>query len=157
MNGTTCLTKIVKRTGEVEDFKKEKIENAIFRAMRATGSPNRRLAGELSNTVVEEISKNNLDSLTVEMVQDLVEKTLFKNGDFHLTKVYLLYRKQREQVRNTKELFTNIEVMDDYLTMSDWRVKESANSAYSLQGLNLHISNLITSQYWLNRIYPDRI
>lgn len=93
----------------------------------------------------------------VEIVQDTVEQVLFQHGDFNLLKIYLLYRKQHEQIRNSKVLLTNIEVMDDYLTLSDWKVKESANSSYSLQGLNQHISTQITSNYWLNNLYPERI
>ncbi len=74
-----------------------------------------------------------------------------------MLKTYLIYRKQHEQLRNAKDLFSNIEVMDNYLSMDDWRVKESANSAYSLQGLNQHISTAITSQYWLTKLYPENI
>ncbi len=158
MNGELILEKIVKRNGVVAEFQIEKIEHAIFKAMRAIGKPNRARAKELSIEVLERLIKEQHTELpAVEQVQDIVEKVLFEQESFELVKAYLLYRKQREQSRNAKELFGNIDSMDDYLGMHDWRIKESANSAYSLQGLNQHISTLITSQYWLTKLYPDNI
>lgn len=158
MNGESRFVKIIKRNGDVVDFNHEKIEHAIFKAMRAIGKPNRKKANELSLQVVSSLEKNETGKTpTVENVQDFVEQTLFEFGDLELLKTYLIYRKQHEQLRNAKELFSNIEAMDEYLSMNDWRVKESANSAYSLQGLNQHISTAITSQYWLTKLYPDTI
>ncbi len=158
MNGNYCFEKISKRNGEIVDFNPEKIEHAIFRAMRATGKPNRSIAKELSIKAVGFICEQEKAKIpSVEQVQDYVEKVLFKHGDFELAKTYILYRKQREQSRNTKDLLSNIETIEDYLSENDWRVKESANSSYSLQGLNQHISSVITSQYWLNKLYPDNI
>jgi ribonucleoside-triphosphate reductase (formate) len=158
MNGTTCIDQIVKRTGEVTEFRPEKIEHAIFKAMRALGLPNREKAAVLSERVMKNLQTTHSEVMpTVEQVQDQVEKVLFEDGDFNLLKKYMLYRRQREQSRNAKELLSNVDVIDDYLQLQDWRVKESANSSYSLQGLNQHISTIITSQYWLNKIYPDNI
>lgn len=158
MNGKLCINSIVKRNGEIADFNIQKVEHAIFKAMRAVGSPNRKRAKELSLMVLNQLTEQlEHNSPTVEQVQDTVEQTLFKEETFEVVKAFLLYRRQREQSRDTKELLNNIEAMDNYLGMDDWRVKESANSAYSLQGLNQHISTLITSQYWLNKLYPDNI
>ena len=158
MNGELIFKKIVKRNGVIAEFQVEKIEHAIFKAMRAIGNPNRAIAKALSIEVLQKlIEKQQTEYPTVEQVQDIVEKVLFEQESFELVKAYLLYRKQREQSRNAKELFGNIDAMDDYLGMNDWRIKESANSAYSLQGLNQHISTLITSQYWLTKLYPDNI
>ena len=158
MNGELIFKKIVKRNGVIAEFQVEKIEHAIFKAMRAIGNPNRAKAKALSIEVLQKlIEKQQTEYPTVEQVQDIVEKVLFEQESFELVKAYLLYRKQREQSRNAKELFGNIDAMDDYLGMYDWRIKESANSAYSLQGLNQHISTLITSQYWLTKLYPDNI
>ena len=131
MNGELILEKIVKRNGVVAEFQIEKIEHAIFKAMRAIGKPNRARAKELSIEVLERLIKEQHTELpAVEQVQDIVEKVLFEQESFELVKAYLLYRKQREQSRNAKELFGNIDAMDDYLGMHDWRIKESANSAY---------------------------
>lgn len=158
MNGELLLSQIIKRNGEIVTFNPEKIENAVFKAMRAIGKPDRSKAKSLTSTVSDQLALLlKSEPLTVERIQDYVEHVLYEDGDFDLVKAYILYRKQRELVRNTRELFTNIEVIDNYLTISDWRVKESANSSYSLQGLNQHISTTITSQYWLERIYPENI
>lgn len=153
------FTHIVKRSGEIREFKAEKIENAIFKAMRAAGEPNRKKASELCEKVLEKISQKLPYGKipTVECVQDIVEKILFENGSFNLTKAFLLYRNQRAQIRNFKEKLSNLDSVDDYLCKSDWKVKESANSAYSLQGLNQHISTKVTAQYWLSKLYPERI
>jgi len=158
MNGTTNFTQIVKRNGEINEFQPEKIEHAIFKAMRAIEKPNRKLAQEMTRNVVKILQQEtNTQTPNVETIQDAVEKALYSHGDFELLKAYLLYRKQHEQIRDTKRIFSNIDVIDNYLELNDWRVKESANSSYSLQGLNQHISSLITSQYWLNKIYPESI
>ena len=158
MNGQTHLRQIVKRTGEIAQFSPEKIEQAIFKAMRASGAPNRKEARRLCDEVVASLEKNSAEQTPhVEQVQDAVEQALYRRGDFALLKNYMLYRRQHEQLRESKELFSNLDVMDDYLSQDDWRVKESANSAYSLQGLNQHISTMITSQYWLGRLYSEEV
>ncbi len=159
MSTQTQIKQIVKRNGEIVNFKESKIEHAIFKAMRAIGKPDRHQAEIICKKVVESLLDitNNEQPPTVEQVQDKVEQALFQHGDFELLKVYMLYRNKRQQCRNTDELFSNIDVIDDYLDLQDWRVKESANSSYSLQGLNQHISTIITSQYWLNKLYPDNI
>lgn len=158
MNGELQFNEIIKRNGDIVPFKPEKIEHAIFKALRAIGHPNRKKANVLCSEVILLLeSTANGKTPNVEMVQDCVEKTLFKKESFELVKAYLLYRKKREESRNSLELFSNIDIVDDYLSQSDWRVKESANSSYSLQGLNQHISTLITSQYWLNKLYPEKI
>lgn len=158
MNGKLFhFRQIIKRNGDLAEFNPEKIEFAIFKAMRAIGSPDRKKARELSMIVVEQLVGCIKGIPTVEQVQDNVEQVIYESGDFSLLKSYILYRKQRELIRNTREIFSNIEVIDDYLSLKDWRVKESANSSYSLQGLNQHISTVITSQYWLNKLYPENI
>jgi ribonucleoside-triphosphate reductase len=158
MNGNVNLTKIIKRNGEIVDFKDEKIEQAIFKAMCSIGYPDSQRAKKLTVDVVNQLKiVTGKDIPGVELVQDVVEQILFENESFELLKAYMLYRKKREEVRDTRALFNNIEIVEDYLKMKDWRIKESANSAYSLQGLNQHISTIITSQFWLDRLYPENI
>jgi len=158
MNGELSFSQIVKRNGEIASFNIEKIEHAIFKAMRSVGKPDRQRASELSIIVVKNLIQSCNSSIPgVEQIQDVVERVLFENEDFDTVKSFLIYRKLREQSRSAKELFGNIDAVDDYLGKNDWRVKESANSSYSLQGLNQHISTLITSQYWLNKLYPENI
>lgn len=112
------------------------------------------MADQITESV---ISKFKLDSAKVEAIQDAVELELFEQKQYQAAKAYIIYRKQHEGIRNVKELFSNIDIIDDYLNNNDWRIKESANSSYSLQGMNQHVSTIISSQYWLNQIYPNEI
>ncbi len=157
-NGSINGISIIKRDGRVVPFDVQKIAFAIFKALRAKEQPNRMLADELANKVVEKMKQRQNGNLpTVEEIQDLVERTLFEHGLYEAGKAYVLYRSQHANIRNARELFGNIDLIDSYINNQDWRVKESANSTYSLQGLNQHISTLISSQYWLEKIYPPEI
>ena len=157
MDGQTRFTQVVKRNGDLANFKTEKIEQAIFKAMRAAGAPDRQAARELTGRVLERLAGEQTATPHVERIQDAVEEVIYRYGSFELLKTYMLYRKKHEEIRQSKELFTNLDVIDDYLGLEDWRVKESANSSYSLQGLNQHISTSITSQYWLGKLYAQEI
>jgi|WetSurMetagenome_2_1015567.scaffolds.fasta_scaffold06369_2 ribonucleoside-triphosphate reductase (formate) len=159
LNAAFKQIKIRKRDGRLVPFETEKISFAIFKALRAVGHPDRQLAEDLMLDVIKQMNlfevKESIPD--VEEVQDIVESVLFQNKLFDVAKAYILYRKQHEDIRNTKELFTNIEMIEKYLNVEDWRIKESANSGYSLQGLNQHISTVLSSQYWLERIYSGEI
>ncbi len=149
-----AIKTVQKRDGRIVSFEKEKITFAVFKAMRAVGEPNRETAQNIAENVFEKIQK---ESPSVEEIQDLVEFELFNQKLFKVAKAYIIYRKQHDGIRNVKELFSNIDIVDDYINNDDWRIKESANSSYSLQGMNQHISTLISAQYWLNKIYPTEI
>ena len=154
------IRKVCKRDGRFSKFDQEKIANAIYKAARATGGENRRLAYQLSNRVVDALIKKFGDDTipTVEEIQDTVEKVLIENGHAQTAKTYILYRKQHENIRNIRALFLDVErTVDKYITREDWRINENSNMSYSLQGLNNHIATTITAQYWLNRIYPEAI
>ncbi len=157
MNATLEKKSIIKRDGRIAPFDQDKISFAIFRALRAVGKPNRDLANKLTGQVVEKINFNSNNTPTVEIVQDLVEKVLFENRGFEAAKAYIIYRYQHQNIRETKEIFSNIDIIENYISLNDWRIKESANSTYSLQGLNQHVSTILSSQYWLNQIYPNEI
>jgi len=148
---------VVKRDGRLVPFDPEKIAFAIFKALRATGKPDRKRASVYAGEVLNNLEKMPTDHPTVENIQDTVEKVLFYNQEFESAKAYIIYRYQHQNIRETKHIFSNIEVMEDYLSLQDWRVKESANSTYSLQGLNQHVSTIISSQYWLNQIYSREV
>ena len=114
MNGELLFSTIVKRNGEQVPFSASKIEHAIFKAMRSLGKPNRKQAYNLCQLVLKMLSDICPDCKpTVEQVQDCVEQTLFSYGEFDLLKAYMLYRNQHAQIRDAKELFSNIEVMDN--------------------------------------------
>lgn len=149
---------IIKRNGELADFDSNRIEEAIFKAMQAISCPNRPRAKCLTNKVIDRLyTVKGAVTPNIEQIQDTVEVILFEEENIKLLKAYMLYRKQREQARDTNELLKNVQIIDKYLNLNDWRVKESANSSYSLQGLNQHISSIITSQYWLKKLYSDDI
>ncbi|ACF45949.1 anaerobic ribonucleoside-triphosphate reductase [Prosthecochloris aestuarii DSM 271] len=150
--------RIIKRDGTIVPFDREKITFAIFRAMRSIGKPDRGYAARLSDRVVERLGSDGPDRIaSVEEIQDLVERLLFESREFEAAKAYIVYRHQHSSLRQAKEIFSNIDLVDDYLHLKDWRVKENANLSYSLQGLNHHISGLVSSQYWLHEIYPPEI
>lgn len=152
------ITQIRKRDGRLVPFEKDKITKAIWKAAQAVGGKDYQTAVALTEKVVEIAQYVDGDEpATVEGIQDLVEKVLVKNGHYKTAKAYILYRRQHEEMRETAHLFFNNKVIADYLERNDWRIKENSNMTYSLQGMNFHISSLIVSQYWLNKIYPPEI
>jgi len=151
---------IRKRDGRLVPFEENKITEAIIKAVSAVGGRDLDKARAISHQVVGilEVFYKDERIPTVENVQDLVEKCLIENGHAKVAKAYILYRKQHETLRETREFMKkSIEAIDSYLTQEDWRVNENANMGYSLQGLNNHIASNITSNYWLNKIYPSYI
>jgi ribonucleoside-triphosphate reductase len=90
-------------------------------------------------------------------VQDAVEKTLIEEGHAKTAKAYILYRKQHTDIREIGGLLKDIDVVDGYLSMMDWKVKENSNMSYSLQGLNVYATENIVSNYWLHKIFPPEI
>lgn len=152
------ITRIRKRDGSVVPFERKKIVDAIFKAARAVGGRDLMTAEELADKVIEIAGYIGDDEYaTVEAIQDLVEKTLVKNGHYKTAKAYILYRKQHEDLRNTSALFMNNQVIATYLEKNDWRIKENSNMTFSLQGMNFHIASLIVSQYWLEQIYTPQM
>src|SRR5699024_2046977 len=97
MNGQTQFTQIVKRSGDVAEFEPEKIEQAIFKAMRAAGRPDRAAARRLTGEVIAELAAGGERIPHVERVQDAVEQAIYRSGDFELLKTYMLYRKKHEE------------------------------------------------------------
>jgi len=155
----TTIDKVKKRDGRIVDFDEDKISLAIWKAAQAVGGDDFELAQKLGKESVAIIASKVKDGEvpTVEQVQDSVEKVLVESKHYLTAKAYILYRKQHEELRELKGLFSNVKIIEDYVNGADWRVKENANMTFSLQGLNFHISSIITSQYWLNKIYPKEI
>lgn len=148
-----------KRDGKLESFDQERITNAIWNAAKAVGGKNRDLAKRISDEVIE-ILKNRFgeDGVpTVEEIQDIVEKCLIENGKAQTSKAYILYRKQHQDMRELAALLSSADLVDQYLEVEDWRVKENSNMSYSLQGLNNYLSSTVIAKYWITRIYPDSI
>jgi len=148
-----------KRDGRLEPFDQERITNAIWKAAKAVGGKDRELAKKLSDQVVAELKKRfGEDGVpTVEEIQDVVEKVLIENGHARTAKAYILYRKQHQDLRELASLLSQADLVDQYLDMEDWRVKENSNMSYSLQGLNNYLSSTVIAKYWITRIYPPNI
>jgi anaerobic ribonucleoside-triphosphate reductase len=153
------IRKIKKRDGKIVDFNPVKITEAIWKAAQAVGGKDYKRAGELTNKVIDILEKElkRSEIPTVEQVQDAVEKVLIEDGHAKTAKAYILYRKQHQDMREIGGLLKDIDVVDDYLSMLDWKVNENSNMAYSLQGLNVYATESIISHYWLNKIYPPEI
>lgn len=152
------ITKIKKRDGQIVPFDQNKIAVAIFKAAKAVGGSNFDRAKYLSNQVVKIYEENYQGIPTVEIIQDIVEKSLIENGHAKTAKAYILYRQQRTEARNFQNLMLNsAKMIQEYLGGEDWRIKENSNMNYSLQGLNNHIITAVTSRYWLEKVYPQNI
>ncbi len=154
------IKKVIKRNGDIADFKKEKIVEAIFKAAQSVGGEDESMAQTLTDKVVEElVARYNRKTIpAIEEIQDMVETVLIKSGHAKTAKAYILYREQHNKIREKEKLILDInKTMDGYLNQSDWRVNENSNVNYSLGGLILHNSGTITANYWLNNIYPKDV
>lgn len=150
---------IRKRDGRVVPFDQERIANAIFKAARAVGGQDYRLARRLAQQVTDLVAETYGDRIPgVEDVQELVEKVLIERGHARTAKAYILYRQQRAEWRDFRGMLVNVQKMiQDYLDGQDWRINENSNMSYSLQGLNNHIITAVSSKYWLEKVYPPAI
>jgi ribonucleoside-triphosphate reductase len=148
-----------KRDGKLEPFDQERITNAIWKAAKAVGGKDRDEAKRLSDHVLAELGKRfGEDGVpTVEEIQDSVEKMLIENGNARTAKAYILYRKQHQDQRELAAILSDADMVDQYLEIEDWRVRENSNMSYSLQGLNNYLSSTVIAKYWISRIYPPNI
>jgi ribonucleoside-triphosphate reductase len=151
------FTTIKKRDGRQVEFNDNKITTAIAKAGQATKEFDLEVAANLTvETLKKAQASMRPDSLDVESVQDLVENVLLESPYRATAKAFILYRAQRAQLRSLVNK-ANSDLMDSYLERLDWKIRENSNMGFSLQGLNNYIASDITSEYWLNRIYPQRI
>ncbi len=148
-----------KRDGKLETFDQERITIAVWKAAKAVGGKDREQSKRVSDQVVAELNNRFGEDgcPTVEEIQDLVEKMLIENGHAQTAKAYILYRKQHQDMRELAALLSSADLVDQYLEVEDWRVKENSNMSYSLQGLNNYLSSTVIAKYWISRIYPERI
>ncbi len=152
------IYQIKKRDGTVVLFDRNRIRDAVWKAFRVTGEGDKDRAELLTDQVISVMNhKFRQTTPSVEQIQDIVEEVLILNKYVKTSKAYILYRSQHSQMRDIGHLIKNVEMIDAYLENQDWRIRENANMAYSLQGLNTHISSIIVSQYWLSKIYPQAI
>ena len=160
MPDKNTISQIRKRSGEIVNFDTAKITSALFKAMKAVGELDQKLAEKMADEAVKLLNKKfHARSIpAVEEIQDMVEEVLISNRQIKTAKAYILYRDQRARLREMKSAMINSnDLMDGYLKQTDWKVKENSNMSYSLQGLNNHLASAISSNYWLNKIYTARI
>ena len=149
--------KIQKRDGRVLEFDSSHITRAITKAGEATNEFGPREARKLTLRVLTLAHEMRLGPQpTVEAIQDIVERVLLDSPFYRSAKAYILYREQHAQIRQMATQ-ANVDLVEHYIGKLDWKVKENSNMSYSLQGLNNYISSDVTTEYWLNRIYPPEI
>ena len=154
------MYQVVKRDGKISAFDLSKISTAIKKAFDALGTPyNDDITDLLALKVTADYTGKIKDGfINVEDIQDSVENVLVKAGYAEVAKAYILYRKQREKIRNMKSTILDYkELVDSYVKVKDWRVKENSTVTYSVGGLILSNSGAITANYWLSEIYDDEI
>lgn len=163
-NSAMFIKHVVKRSGEIGDYDRSKINTAIGKAVTAVEKrPNPDKAEFLTQKTEEKLRlmmagrhKNSIPA--IEEIQDIVETVLIEENEVQVAKAYILYRAKHEAMRDAKSLMLDINsTMGQYLSQSDWRVKENANVNYSLGGLILHNSGAITANYWLTNVYSKEV
>ncbi|MCU0653113.1 MAG: ribonucleoside triphosphate reductase [Candidatus Pacebacteria bacterium] len=154
------ITKVQKRDGRIVDFDFERVINAIFKALTATGQGDEPKAKKIGDDVLKIFNRRfkNDGIPSVEQIQDIIEEVLIMDGLVDTAKSYILYREQRRRIREAAVATDEaVEKVDQYLEKLDWEVQENANMAFSLQGLNHYGVSYIVKRYWLNKIYPKEI
>ena len=154
------MYQVTKRDGKTVDFNITRIANAITKAFEATQIPyNPDIINMLSLQVTADYAGKIMDNaVSVESIQDSVEAVLQRAGYGDVAKAYILYRKNREKLRSMSSTILDYKgLVDGYLKVSDWRVKENSTVTYSVGGLILSNSGAITANYWLSEIYDQEI
>ncbi|MBO4594868.1 MAG: ribonucleoside triphosphate reductase [Clostridia bacterium] len=154
------MYQVKKRDGKLVEFDMSKITTALSKAFNAKGvNYTADILNMLALRVTADFAKKIKDNVIgVEDIQDSAEVVLIQAGYVDVAKSYILYRKQREKVRNIGDTLVDYKkIVDDYLKVSDWRVKENSTVTYSVGGLILSNSGAVTANYWLSEVYDDEI
>ncbi len=154
------IRKVVKRSGEVVPFNQKKITEAVYKAFCETREAGKKEAKQVSDKLVQLLNKNFKPGYIpqIEEIQDLVEKVLMILDFDETAKAYIIYRDKRGKLRDTESSLSEaVDLIESYIKEIDWQVKENANMAYSLQGLNNYVSSIVSSKYWMDRVYPKSI
>ena len=154
------MYRVLKRDGVLVDFDVTKISNAIEKSFVGCNKQYHPSVIDMLalRTTSDFEDKIKDDVISVEDIQDSAEKILSEAGYADVAKAYILYRKQREKIRNVKNAMLNYkDIVDNYLKINDWRVKENSTVTYSVGGLILSNSGAITANYWLSEIYDREI
>lgn len=159
-NRRSKMYQVIKRDNKVVDFNISKISDAIIKAFEAKNIDyNQDIVDLLALKVTADYSNKIKDEkVSVEEIQDSVESVLQRSGYEEVAKAYILYRKQREKIRYMKSAVLDYkELVDSYVKVNDWRVKENSTVTYSVGGLILNNSGAITANYWLTELYDEEI
>ncbi len=154
------MYKVRKRDGKIVSFDLSKIGDAIKRAFEAEDT---NYTEDIIDFLILKVTANfnskiKDDIVNVEDIQDSVEEVLSKSGYIEVAKAYILYRKMHEKMRNIKSTLLDYkDVVNSYVNVTDWRVKENSTVTYSVGGLILNNSGAITANYWLSEVYDEEI
>ncbi len=154
------MFQVKKRDGQLVEYDMSKISTAISKAFNAKQiNYTADILNMLTLRVSADFNKKIVNNvINVEDIQDSVEVVLIQSGYVDVAKSYILYRKQREKIRNVKATLVDYKkIVDDYVKVSDWRVKENSTVTYSVGGLILSNSGAVTANYWLSEVYDDEI
>jgi anaerobic ribonucleoside-triphosphate reductase len=153
------LKYVRKRDSKLEEFDSNRITTAIWKAASAVGGRDKEEAKRMTEQVVEVLRQRFGEEgvPTVEEIQDIVEKVLIENGHARTAKAYILYRKQHQDIRELAVFLSSSDLVEQYVDVEDWYVRENSNMSYSLQGLNNYLTTKVIEKYWASRIYPPNI
>jgi len=153
--GQTCW--VIKRDLGLQPFQFEKIAGAIDSAAKATGEIDEAQSLALASRVAAEVIGRHAE-LSVEAIQDCVERALFEDGRFETLRAFIVYREQHRRLRNARSTLVDATAtVNEYLDQRDWRVRANANQGYSLGGLILNVSGKVVANYWLDQVYSPEI
>ena len=158
-NEQSPIANVTKRDGTLAPFDSNKIYNAILKAGQNTGEFGEEESWLLTAQVLKVLKHKFAESLpSIEQIQDVVEQVLISANYFATAKAYILYRDQRNRMRNDKKVMVDVESsINEYLERLDWRVNANANQGYSNGGLILNVSGKVTANYWLSHVYPSNV
>ncbi len=146
---------VIKRDGRRIPFNSFRIQNAIYKAAKATGE---KLNAKKLTKKVMELLKEKEGTIHIEEIQDIVERVLIEEGKAETAKAYILYRHKHAELRETEKLLMDVsETVNGYISEEDWRTNENANADYSLSGLMMHTAGSIIARYTLENIYSSEI
>ena len=153
------LPRVSKRDGTKMPFDSRKIMHAILKAGQATGEFGQREADDIVGHVTCALCERYAHGVvSIENIQDVVERQLIEQGFFTTARAYIVYREQHRKLRNDRSCVVDVATsVNEYLQQLDWRVNANANQGYSLGGLILNVSGKVIANYWLTHVYPPEV
>ena len=151
---------IRKRDGRTVAFDPERITLAAYKALRAVGTANHKLANTICQDVMSSLGEmaGKVEVPEIEVIQDLVESAFIRRGLTKAAKSYILYRAQHQKLRESRQLLMDVqELVASYLDKNDWRVNENSNAGYSFASLLNHVSGSVIANYTLSNVYSKEI